>query len=472
MRRYIIPVLALCLLLTGTAFAREMNVIGTDTSNWPLVRVVVETPGRDADASHYILRTDDPKNELTPSSVREIMDKPLLASMVIAVDTGGGLGHAHLEAVKTAIGGYANQLIKGERVAILSFNDKVSTISDFTTDSGELKKRLAGLSLAGKTTEPYSAILDGIGMLKTVPGQHTLLVITHEGKKNGGTAAGYVLEAAQANDVRIFAVGLPSPSAKETEESQSVLHALSADTGGLFRQAVSPQDLLAATFELMVEHQDLVPRIYELTFEIPGDAMPQPDAPWTATLGHVIGGPPETALLKLNAPLTVPTPPQEGAPPVVVDQAPPPDQPVTTTSPIQEEEPFLARNWPWLLPLALILAWLLTRMRLLAPKPRPRTPEGPPLFIEFPDSGRRFPLNPGTTVLGSGPGCDITVTDPLIGEALMEFCVGDITSVRGLPGTQQVLLNGKPVDEVTPLKPGDELTFGSHCAVIRSARDG
>ena len=510
MRRYTITALALCLLLVGTAFAREMNVIDTDTSKWPTVRVIVEVPGRDADASHYILRTDSPASEVHASAIREILDKPLPASMVVALDTSRSLSPAQLEATKKALTSYADQLVQGEQVALLSFNDKVELVSGFTPDREIFKKTMSRLRLGGQTTELNKAMLFGIDMLKNIPGQRTLLVVT-DGKDEGSPVTrAQVLKAAMDNNVRISAIGLPSLPAKEREQYLPLLHGLSNDTRGQYRQAGTPEDLLSAAFDLMVEHQDLVTRIYELTFEMPGNALPKSGTSLAAKLDHVLDRLTQTASLNLSVPGSASVP--AFIPPIAQDYAAPREAPMDSTDmrsaagtdsvvpltggasatasepvpgpsatpavPEASEKSFFARYWPWLLLLLLGLLWLLFRGRkrsspaqTLAPARREEF-EDAPLLIEFPDLGLRFPLKPGTMVLGSAPGSDIPLDDDSVAEAHAEFCVGDACTLRDLPGSYRLLVNGKPVQGATRLKPGDELMIGDNRAVIRAVMQG
>ncbi len=150
--------------------------------------------------------------------------------------------------------------------------------------------------------------------------------------------------------------------------------------------------------------------------------------------------------------------------------------PVQTASPANRpaaEPTNIKALWPWFLLalLALLLLWFLLRKKKGTVYATTSRDNAVPLVIEFPDLDLRYPIRPGTMILGSGPDNHIRLDDPDVEEAHAEFCTGPDCELRKLSGSYGVLLNGKEVERSVKLKPGDTLSIGNTKAVIRSAEE-
>ena len=564
MAKYIATALTAMLLLCSTAFAQDLIIKRTDTSDWPTVRVLIEAPGREI-ARGFMLSLPgvggSGETKIAASGVSELTSGPRPASIVVALDTSRSLSPAHLRAAKDALSRYADELDKDEQVSLLAFDDTVQLVSGFTSNREAFKTDLSRLKLSGNFTELYRAMLSGLDLMKNIPGQRALLVIT-DGKDEGrDVTPEQVIHAARDNGIPILAIGLATLPGKEPEQYLPGLQALADATGGTFRRVGSAEELQEASYELLVGERGRATRIYEAVFGIPGDIRPVSGRKLDAVLSRMYGKTTQMAAITLAVPTTIgqaagslPAAPirekeepslppgvktvqvsvsdylaladaESSAPPVSITregaeafetegsappisiteadteisvaEAPPVSIARDDVKPIliaaegtagaspqnreggaptgvqQESESGVSLWWSLLiLLLFLALIWWVYRRSGLLPKNRAK--DGSlPLFIEFPELNRSFPLKPGTMVLGAAPDSDIVVDDdPSIGAAHVEFCVGDDCKVTNLLASKNLLLNGRQVQGTTVLKPGDQLVLGNTRAVIRAAGDG
>lgn len=586
MYRQIMAALAALLVFSGTALAQDIAVKRTDVSDWPTVRIIVETPGRDGVASDYRLAFDASEESVPASSVVPLLDEPRPANIVIAVDTSRSLSPQHLAAAREALVRYVDELDRDEQVALLAFNDTVQLATGFTSDRAALKADIETLRLDGRNTELYRGMLYGIEILKNLPGHSTLLVIT-DGKDEGSVVTREdVLQAATDSGVRIAAIGLPTLPRSETASYQPGLEDFARGTGGLYRMASSAEELGSATYELLVDQRGLATRLYELTFMIPRELRGQPATEQDVFLVRGEGVSSMTTGLSLVVPpmgfvavngsreeaaarreslaegdrvlsvmekgvedealsgrsigalagsgdtgvrgrapgmaqtpsgTIVPTAQGEaqgearsdtsgdgGTGPGLSGMTPSTVTAATSPATPREERTFLEKYWPWLLLLLLALLGLFcysrwrgqcaarggscapldplsgapaksrglsgtvggTKLQAPAVPMNQSDLENGIYVLEFPELGLRFPLKPGTMILGPKDS-DIPLEGLNLEDVHAEFCVNGECRIRNLHSSAGIQLNGNYVEDPTVLHPGDELFFGTTKAVVR-----
>ncbi len=81
------------------------------------------------------------------------------------------------------------------------------------------------------------------------------------------------------------------------------------------------------------------------------------------------------------------------------------------------------------------------------------------VVIEGPDSGRSFPVSSGTSYIGRGRGCEVTLTDPLASREHAKLIVSDMVEIVDLGTTNGTVVGGK-VSTRAKLLPGDRVQIG------------
>jgi DNA segregation ATPase FtsK/SpoIIIE, S-DNA-T family len=113
--------------------------------------------------------------------------------------------------------------------------------------------------------------------------------------------------------------------------------------------------------------------------------------------------------------------------------------------------------------------------RAAAASTTPVTPAGSPelVVVSGLDAGRRFPLAPGTAVLGRASGCDIELDHPTVSKRHAELMVGvagDVT-VADLGSHNGTWVGGLPVVKPVPLDDGMPVRLGALELELRPVED-
>ena len=171
-------------------------------------------------------------------------------AIVFALDVSGSMTSEEMNRVRMALRLFSNHLSQHPVVyAVMTFGMRVKTIQKFTKDPEKLDEaieRLVRDAPQGLSTHTYDAVDDAIRLLvKSAPRtkerrlmKRAVLVVT-DGFPAGDTVAPQtVIERANAADVSIFAVTLPSYSRMTASSSQTPLptpldvSGLAESTGG------------------------------------------------------------------------------------------------------------------------------------------------------------------------------------------------------------------------------------------------
>jgi Ca-activated chloride channel family protein len=203
-------------------------------------------------------------------------------AIVFALDVSGSVTSDELLRLRYALQSFSNQLASHPVVyAVTTFGMRVKTIQKFTSDPGKLDEaleRLARDSTSGLSTHTYDAVDDAIRMLvRSAPRtrekrlmKRAVLVVT-DGFPVGDTVAPQtVIERANAADVSVFVVTLPSYSRVMASTAQTPLptpldvSGLAESTGG--RNVYANEKDYAPLFRALAEE---VSSAYVLAFYPP-----------------------------------------------------------------------------------------------------------------------------------------------------------------------------------------------------------
>ncbi|MBI3941135.1 MAG: VWA domain-containing protein [Acidobacteria bacterium] len=137
-----------------------------------------------------------------------------------------------------------------DRAAIVRFDTRVTPVQDFTDDIGQLESALQSL-VSGGTTALYDAIyLASEEKLKSAPGRKVMVVVSDGEDTSSKTTRKQAIEAAQRNDVTIFAVGINSQGSRPEFVP---LKEFAQETGGRFFNSRPATREMTRVFHEMVE---------------------------------------------------------------------------------------------------------------------------------------------------------------------------------------------------------------------------
>lgn len=159
-------------------------------------------------------------------------------SLVILLETSSRIEPMLPQMRKTGI--LFTQTVMGQNgeAAVVTFNDSIDKLQDFTSNTDEIEKTIAHLQEGTSGTKLYDAIAVGVEMLSgrpqataETPGRRRILMIVSEATDVGSTAKlGEALRKAQLANVTIYSVGLSTTRA-ELQEKPKKTHIDSTPPG-------------------------------------------------------------------------------------------------------------------------------------------------------------------------------------------------------------------------------------------------
>jgi VWFA-related protein len=164
---------------------------------------------------------------------REGEPRPL--AIVFALDVSGSVTAEEMSRLRFALQSFSNQLSSHPVVyAVMTFGMRVKTVQKFTSDAGKLDDsldRIARDAPNGLSTHTYDAVDDAIRLLvRSAPRtrerrlmKRTVLVVTDGFPVGDIVSPKTVIERANAADVSVFVVTLPSFSRVMASSSQTPL---------------------------------------------------------------------------------------------------------------------------------------------------------------------------------------------------------------------------------------------------------
>ena len=158
----------------------------------------------------------------------EAADAPVSAALLIDRSSSMDL---HIERVTEAAFGFAQAALAtdGDRIAVLSFAERVTVDSGFTPSVSQVERALAGIDALGGTGL-YDAVTQSLNFFEGVQGQ-TAIVLFSDGKDEGSQLRlQQAIDGAHRAGVTIYTLGLETSF--EARDDRRVLEQLAEETGG------------------------------------------------------------------------------------------------------------------------------------------------------------------------------------------------------------------------------------------------
>lgn len=147
-------------------------------------------------------------------------------SMVVLVQSSARVEGLLPDIKKTAV--LFTDLVLGEfgQAAVISFDNRVRLMQDFTGSTADIAKALKDITVGSEAVRLSDALYDAVRMLSRRPANHRKIIVAISESQNNGSEIGLgeSLRTAQINDIMFYAVRLSSLSARlfrEPEQKQS-----------------------------------------------------------------------------------------------------------------------------------------------------------------------------------------------------------------------------------------------------------
>ena len=192
-------------------------------------------PVKNLRAEDFKLYSDGAEQKISFFQVERRSGQPRPVAIVFALDVSGSITTEEIYRIRQALQAFAKQLANNSVVyAVMTFGMKVKTVQKFTSDPDKLDsaiERIAQDPLTGLSTHTYDAVDDAIRLLvRQAPRtrerrlmKRAVLVVTDGFPVGDTVTAPTVIERANAADVSVFVVTLPSYSRSLASTTQTPL---------------------------------------------------------------------------------------------------------------------------------------------------------------------------------------------------------------------------------------------------------
>ncbi len=208
----------------AAALDEEVIEIDTDLVHTDVIVTDAEgRPVRDLKPEDFKLYEDGVERPVAFFNVERRNGAERPVAVVFALDVSGSMTARELERLRTAVGSFARRLNRNSSVfAVMSFGMRVRTLQNFTSDLSKIDRAFDRLARDenGLSTHAYDATDDAVRLLarnaprtrQRLPVKRVVLLITDGFPVGDIVAPKLVIERANAAEVSIFSVTLPSYS--------------------------------------------------------------------------------------------------------------------------------------------------------------------------------------------------------------------------------------------------------------------
>lgn len=215
---------------------QELQIVDIDTSDYPVINVVVDVPRGFADTTltdeHFSLEEGGVSRALAVDKLDET------TGIVLAIDTSGSMSGQPISVAKTSALSFLDGLPSSHPVAIIGFGDIVSTASELTTDRADSRAAIQSLVSRGETSL-YDGLIAAADVLSAATTDRVALVVLSDGADTISVADEATVAAAlRAEDISLYSIGLETGESRLTD-----LAGLTEDVGGSFLSTTDLADL-------------------------------------------------------------------------------------------------------------------------------------------------------------------------------------------------------------------------------------
>ena len=175
----------------------------------------------------------------TITRVENVTDDDLAFASVLVIDTSSSMAEKPLSQALAAARDYLNALGPNDPVALVTFNDRVRLVVNYTTDREAIFSQFESMAYGGKTAL-YDATHRAIEIANEAPLPRKAVVILSDGGEYGGVSQHSreeSIRAATIHGVPVYSIGLG------WHIDQRFLEAIASESNAAFYKAPLPEEL-------------------------------------------------------------------------------------------------------------------------------------------------------------------------------------------------------------------------------------
>ncbi|MEX2081817.1 MAG: VWA domain-containing protein, partial [Dehalococcoidia bacterium] len=175
----------------GQSAVEQLQISGTEVSDNQVVVAVsaldgAGNPVEGLSQGDFTALLDDEPLEIL--SLQPEVDSSLPLALIIVMDTSGSMAGGPLDAAKQAIQPVLESLRAGDRAALISFAETVTTTVPLTGDTDSLRAGLASLVAEGNTAL-YAAVAEAANLAASAPEPRRAMVLLSDGEDFGNVSS-------------------------------------------------------------------------------------------------------------------------------------------------------------------------------------------------------------------------------------------------------------------------------------------
>lgn len=284
----------LALSLTAFAQAEEnIRITQVDTSDFPRVTFYVSITDANGeplavDAGRFVITENG--QQIPLDQIEGIGDVGPLTTMLV-MDVSDSMSAAgKLDSAKAAAHEFIDRMRDIDQAGLISFNTRIQTEQEITTDREALHSAVDGLSTANETAM-YDALVTAISQLEGIEGRKAIIVLTDGMDNASSTGANGVIERIGPAGFSISTVGLGVP-ADNVDEMTGIdepgLQDLASRAGGVYGYAEDEEQLtrLYETYAVNMQSE------YAITYTSPAALRDGVNRSLGVSLAPIGGGAP------------------------------------------------------------------------------------------------------------------------------------------------------------------------------------
>jgi Ca-activated chloride channel family protein len=220
---------------------RKISIQRADLSGLPEISVYFTLTDADGQSilgiseSELGLFIDDVEQKIT--HLQSALEGGEFLAVGLVIDRSGSMKES-MPQVKEAALNFVKRMSEGDRIALVTFDDRVTVNAGFSGSKDLIAKAIDGITL-GKDTALYDGVGKSLELLEDMATRRQAVIILSDGKDNRSqTPKEAILAEARKRNISLFAIGLGA------DIDEGSLTELAGDTGGAFFKAAGPGDLL------------------------------------------------------------------------------------------------------------------------------------------------------------------------------------------------------------------------------------
>ncbi len=257
--------------LSALAQSTEIEIVSVDTdsySNNGEMEVTVEFRNLQDNLDPSLISVTANGGEVSNGTVRLLEETTVAQGVVLVIDSSGSMEGAPIEAAKTAAKSFVDQKRPEDFIAIVTFSDEVTVLSEFSNRGTVLNERIDSIEAAGGTamfdgiiraTELFSAADEG-------QIRKNMIVLTDGADENSTATLDDATAAVQAANIRTFGVALESDAF-----TPDALQQIVSGANGLFLSTSDPEQLSGLYQEIRRELANTLVLRFNVNEAVPTD---------------------------------------------------------------------------------------------------------------------------------------------------------------------------------------------------------